>query len=275
MLTAGALFKGMVRRFLPAPTNEGPEAEAYARMGRYNELSCLSMVRKSHPLTDEGTYFVTNNAQTGILEGLNTGFVITTPNMYVSNAADPSDPTAKSIYMDYIDLNVSVIGVTATAVNWKILAVYLSKGNNYSSGGTDLSGKIWALNPRIGANASIARCYFGGLTTTDLAVSKGTTRPIVGYRIYRMPVTATTVPEAVGDRLRLEFGGVESENSVQIGTTGALQANVMQTVMKLPPIVIPPGWSMGLYSWTQVSVGGGTYPTTATTWLPEAGWFER
>lgn len=268
MLAPGALFKGLVRRFLPAPLPEGPEAEGYLRLARYNEAAVMSLIRKAHPLTDEGSYFVTNNAQTGIIDGAAASFAVTTPTLYVANTADPNDASAKSIGMDYIDLTVSVVGATTTCVS-KLFAIYLDKGNNYSSGGTDLSSKVWALNPRIGANASVAKCYFGALTTTTPTVVKGTTRPIVGERQYRMPVS-TSVPDAVGDRLRIEFGSVEGEAQGQIGTTGALMANVFQSVVKVPPILIPPGWSMALYLLAQTGAYG-----TGTTYLPEAGWWER
>jgi hypothetical protein len=272
MLAPASILKYLVRRFLNPPSPEGPESEGYARGLRYNELAVGSIVRKSHLLVDEGSYFVVNNAQTGIIETTNTGFVVTAPTLYLTNTADPADPTAKSIGVDYVDLSVQTAGVTGTAVQGKALALYLAKGNNYSSGGTDLSSKIVNVNPIRAVNSSIAKCYFGALTTTDLAVSKGNTRPIVGQRVYRMPVTATTAPDVVGDRLRLEFGGVESEASGQFGTTGALEANVFQTVMKMPPVLIPPGWSMALFTWDIVS--GGTYGT-GVTWLPEAGWWER
>jgi hypothetical protein len=268
MLTPGALLKGLIRRYLPLPSQEGPESEGYVRLLRYNELAVGSMVRKAHLLTDEGSYFVANNAQTGIIDAAAASFVITTPSFYLANTADPTDVNARSIGMDYVDLSVSVVGALTTGVS-KFFAIYLDKGNNYSSGGTDLSAKIWALNPRIGANASIAKLYFGALTTTTPTVAKGTTRPIVGERQYRMPVTAS-VPDAVGDRLRIEFGSVEGEASGQLGTTGALMANVYQSVVKVPPVVIPPGWSMALYLCAQTGAYG-----TGTTWLPEAAWWER
>lgn len=272
MLSPSSLLRGLVSRFLPPAVADDLDTDRPVRLGRYREAAVLSMVRKSHLLTEEGTYFVANNAQTGIIEGTNTAFSITAPTLYLSNTADPSDPAAKWVGMDYIDLTVSTAGATGTAVQGKALSIYLTKGNNYSSGGTDLSSKVWALNPRVGANASISKLYFGALTTTDLAVTKGVTRPIVGQRIYRMPVTATTAPDAVGDRLRLEFGGVEEEASGQLGTTGALMANVFQTVLKVPPVSVPPGWSLHVCTWDLVS--GGSY-STGVTWLPEAGWWER
>ncbi len=269
MLSSGSLLKLLVRRFLPAPSSpEGTESEGYVRGLRYGEAAVGSMIRKSHLLTDEGSYFIGNNAQTGILDAAEVLVVITTPSLYLANTADPGDPTAKSIFVDYVDLSVTVVGALTTGLS-KTLAVYLCKGNNYTSGGTDLSSKIWALNPRVGANASIAKLYFGALTTTDPAVSKGTTRVIVGERQYRMPVSAS-VPDAVGDRLRLEFGSVEAEASGPMGTTGAVMANVFQSVQKLPPVIIPPGWSMALH----LGAATGAYGT-GTTWLPEAGWFER
>jgi hypothetical protein len=268
MLAPGTLLKGLIRRFLPAPVQEGPESEGYVRLLRYNEMAVGSLIRKAHVLADEGTYFVGNNAQTGIIDAASVGFVVTTPSLYLANTADPGDPTAKSIGMDYVDLSVTTVGALTTGVS-KFFAIYLDKGNNYTSGGTDLSAKIWNVNPRMGANASIAKLYFGALITGTPAVNKGTTRPIVGERQYRMPVSAT-VPDAVGDRLRIEFGSVEGEASGQLGTTGAVMANVFQSVVKVPPLVIPPGWSMALYLCAQTGAYG-----TGTTYLPEAAWWER
>src|SRR5579872_4684368 len=127
MLSPGALLKGLVRRFLPAPSQEGPENEGYLRLLRYNELAVGSMVRKSHLLTDEGTQFVANAAQTPIIDTGNAAFAITHPNLYIANTADPSDPAAKSIGMDYVDLTVTTVGATTTCVS-KCFSIYLVKG---------------------------------------------------------------------------------------------------------------------------------------------------
>ena len=78
---------------------------------------------------------VANNAQTGISEGLNTAWVVTTPTLYLSNTADANDPTAKAIGVDYVDLSVQTAGITSTAVQQQQMALYLFKGNNYASGG--------------------------------------------------------------------------------------------------------------------------------------------
>jgi hypothetical protein len=167
MLTPGAVLKYLTRRFLPAPSPEGAESEGYLRGLRYGEGAVGSLVRKAHLLADEGSYFTANNAQTGIIEGVQTGFVVTAPTLYLANTADPGDLTARSIGVDYIDLSVQTAGATGTAVQGKALALYLTKGNNYSSGGTDLSAKVWAVNPRSAPTRAIAKLYFGALTTTD------------------------------------------------------------------------------------------------------------
>ena len=79
MLSPGALLKLLTRRFLPLPSPEGAEPEGYTRGLRYGEAAVGSIVRKAHLLTDEGTYYVANNAQTGIIDGAAASFVITTP----------------------------------------------------------------------------------------------------------------------------------------------------------------------------------------------------
>src|SRR5436190_15471450 len=102
MLSPGSILKLLTRRNLPAPSPEGAESEGYIRGLRYGEMATVSMVRKSHLLADEGSYFVANNAQTGIVEGTALAWAVTTPTLYLANTSDPGDPTAKSIYLDYV-----------------------------------------------------------------------------------------------------------------------------------------------------------------------------
>jgi hypothetical protein len=238
-----------------------------ARGSRYGETATLPLVRKSHTLADEGTYFVVNNAQTGILENVATGYVATTPTLVIANTGSTVSASAPNIYLDYVDLVASAAGVTATAVSGKWQAVVVDTGNRYSSGGTNLSSKIVRPNLNYASGGSVANIYFGAVTATAATASA---RTIVGQRLFRLPVTATTAPDVIGDRFRLEFGSVESEPPVQIGTTGALMANAYQSTAKIPPIVIGPGQCALIYTWTACT----TY-STATTWLPEIGWWER
>lgn len=261
-LSPSALFKFLVSPRLPVPTNDGPEAEGFARGTKYRELFVQNLINKAHPLADEGSYLVCNNAQTGIIEGTSTAYSATAATLIIDNNEDPNG--GKSFYLDYVDLIVSAAGVTASAVTAKWLALVLDKGPRYSSGGTEITSKL--VNPNMLMTAVPKfNIFFGALTAT--AASKQA-RTICGQRIYRLPVTATTVPDALGDRMRLEFGSMEPETTVALGTTGALMANVFQSVVKAPPIVIPPGYSMVLSTWDQAT----TY-STGVTWLPEiAGW---
>lgn len=262
------LIKGTPSRALPQAQADNQREGVPLRLERYMGMFTQPVVRKSHILADEGSYFLTNNAQTGIVTSAAVGFVATTPSLIIANIDSASNPIAKRIYLDNIELLVTTAGITATATQAKNLAMLVDTGNRYSSGGTNLTNNI--VSPNMdGAFKSIAAVYFGNLTATAASANA---RTIVGQRLVRLPVTATTAPDVINDRVRLEFGSVENISSVVIGSTGALQANVMQETIKMPPVIIGPGQSLLIYLWQLVA--GGTYPT-ATTYAPEIAWWER
>jgi hypothetical protein len=271
MLSPQALFRGIVSRVLPQANLETNEASL--RQGRYGEADVLSVVRKSHLLADEGSYFVTNNAQTGILSAAavaGPATAPTTPSLVIVNNDSASNPNAKRVYLDYVELLVTAAGVTATATQAKNMAVVIDRGGRYSSGGTNLTANSTSTNMDITVT-SVAQAYFGNITTTAATIAA---RTLVGQRMQRLPVSATTVPDIINDRVRYEFGSVEQIPSIILGSVAAttLQPSVEQATIKLPPVVLGPGQSCLIYLWQLVA--GGTY-TTATTYIPEIGWWER
>jgi hypothetical protein len=243
--------------------------EAPLRLGRYQDAYVLPVVRKMHLLADEGSFFMTNNGQTGIITPAAVGFVATTPSLIIQNNDSPSNQAAKRLYIDAIELLVTAAGVTATATQAKMLAIVLDGISRYTSGGSNLTPNIVNPNMDLAARQSIASVYFGNLTAVAASANA---RTVIGQRMVRLPVTATTAPDVINDRVRLEFGSVESITTAVIGSTGALQANVTQEVLKLPPVVIGPGQTLLMHLWQLVA--GGTY-STATTYSPEISWWER
>ncbi len=268
MLSPQALIRGLVSRALPLPNVDSQSTDVALRLGRNGEAAVLSYVRKAHLLADEGAYFVANNAQTGILSSAAVGFVATTPSLIIINNDSGSNPNAKRIYLDYIELLVTAAGVTATAAQAKYCAALIDATGRYSSGGTNLTANIASPNMDL-LPASIAQAYFGALTATAASVS---VRTIAGQRLVRFPVTATTAPDLAGDVVHIEFGSVEPPASNQAGSSGVLQANGYYSTIKMPPVIIGPRQAFLLYLWQLVA--GGTY-TTATTYAPEIGWWER
>ena len=134
MLSPQALIKGLVSRALPSSNPDGANNDVAVRLDTYGAVYNQPLVRKSHALADEGSYFIINNAQTGITPPLATGYVATTPTLTIYN----QDTLGRRLYLDYINLTnivaVTATGATAGAANAFVAAV-VDNGSRYSSGG--------------------------------------------------------------------------------------------------------------------------------------------
>jgi len=252
-----ALLNLITGRAIPGPIADGNQGRL--RGSRYGEMGALSYVRKSHLLADEGSYYVTNNAQTGVATGTGTAFSATSALLVVTNTDSTDNANCRRIYMDYVDLVTTAAGGWGSAgVNTQIM-VYLSTSARYSTSGSSLTANITSPNSSASKD-SIAQVYFGAVVTTAAAASD---RPICGLRILR-PAVSTTVADVIGETKHLNFGGVESMLSGSITV-----ANANQISMPLPPIVIGPGHSMVLHF-----AMNGTTPAAAS-YAPEIAWWER
>src|SRR6266404_1764008 len=150
MISPQALIRGLVQRALPSLNPDSSNNDVAARFGSYGELYNQPLVRKSHNLADEGSYFIINNGQTGITPPLATGFVATTPALVIYN----NDTLSRRLYLDYINLT-SLVAVTATTsvvgeAN-AFFAAVIDNGNRYSSGGTVLPAPV---NPNMAYSAT-------------------------------------------------------------------------------------------------------------------------
>src|SRR5436190_1380803 len=78
-----AFLKGWVSRMLPqAETDNDP---GIVRLGRFGDVWTIGAVRKQHGLADEGTYFVCNNAQTGLAATALAAPTATSPFIIIAN----------------------------------------------------------------------------------------------------------------------------------------------------------------------------------------------
>jgi hypothetical protein len=273
MLAPSALFRGLVSRLLPSPNADSQNVDVTSRFGRYGENYVLSLVRKQHALADEGSYFVTHNAQTGVLTSmLGTSFSQTTlsPYLFLLNTETAG---GKSIYLDYLNLICTVVGAFASA-GTKLLFAWSTDSAGaarYASGGTELltgaASNGGSKNVRSGAaQASALRAVIGALTLNTPVSS----RLIVPQRIFRVTNSAT-VAGAVEDEARMNFGGVEhAAPSALLDLTTAKTVGYREH-HQLPPIVIDPGHAAILHLWSP----GQAVSTTAITYLPELGHWER
>src|SRR2546426_264684 len=109
MISPQALFRGLVARVLPTFNADSQNTDIAARMDPYGGLYTQPLVRKAHGLADEGSYFVTNNAQTGIAPTYGTAFAATSPFLLVYNGQ-----TANRLYLDYLALVAIAAGASTT-----------------------------------------------------------------------------------------------------------------------------------------------------------------
>lgn len=255
MLSPQALFRGIVSRALPNFNFDNANQDVASRMWSYGENTVISMVRKTHVLADEGSYFVANNAQTAAATQSGIGFSATTPAFTVFNG---NPPGGKNVYLDYVNLTAATAGSLSATLSYSAMSAVIDIGNRYSSGGTQLTPKSPNMNSNVASGATI---FFGAITATAASASA---RTIVGERIARPPVS-TTVPNVVGDQYEWNFGGVEGLPGSSITV-----ANASIVPQALPPLMVGPQQSILLYLYL---VGGSA--ATAPTWYPEICYWER
>lgn len=266
MLAAQALEKGLVARMLPVPNLDSQNVDVPWRVGRYNEGYVLSLIRKHHLLADEGSYFVFNNAQSGITGQTNTSYTATAPTISIYNGDIQGNVQSRRVYLDYIHLlNGSTAFSNATSNTGTFLTVVLDTQDGVT-GGTLLS----PANPNQDATAAPA-CKaivrVGALTAPALTAAAQT---IIGQRLIRLPVSSTALTLANVDQFHFNFGGVEAGMALPNQASATLEAYAVGRVLNLPPVVIGPGQSAFIYV---VSIAGGA--VTAGNFLPEIGLFMR
>jgi hypothetical protein len=254
MLSPQALVRGLVQRALPSFNPDSANNDVAFRQWPYGEQAVMSLVRKSHVLADEGTYFIANNAQTGIVPTYGTAFSATAPFISIYNG----NTNNQRLYLDYIALVAIAAGLQTTTAGYTAAAVVIDNINRFTSGGTAIG---------AGVNANMASSNASGATINCGAIlapaASGAARTLVGVRNLR-PSVSTTVINVVGDMNLLNFGSVEGA----VGSITIANANIMPQAM--PPVVIAPGHTALLYLWFPVM----TAPSAAT-YAPEIGFWVR
>lgn len=253
MLSPQALIRGLVQRALPSVNVDSTNNDVALRQGSYGELYNQPLVRKAHNLADEGSYFVGNNAQTGIVPTYGTSLVATSPFITIYN----SNPVAR-LYLDYIALVAIAAGAQTTTAGYTAISVVTDSINRYTSGGSALTANI--VNPNQAASTTSGAIINCGAIVAPAASAA---RTIVGIRNIR-PSVSTTVINVVGDMNLLTFGSVEgATGSITIGN-----ANIMPQA--LPPVIIGPGQTVLIYLWYPV-----VSAPSAATYAPEIGFWVR
>ena len=251
-LSPQALIKGLVSRALPSFNADSTNSDVAIRQGTYGEVFTMPAVRKAHVLADEGSYYLANNAQTGIASAYNTAFTATAPfiTIYNGNALTRA-------FIDYAALVAIAAGACTTTAGYIAAAVVVDIGNRYSSGGSALTPVN--SNLLVGNNSNV-QINAGAVTATAATTSA---RTLVGVRNLR-PNVSSTVINVVGDMNLLNFGSVEGA----VGSITVANANIMPQA--LPPLIVPPLSTGLIYIWYPVM----TAPSAAT-FAPELGFWVR
>lgn len=238
---------GEVDRTLPHAELDGTDADA--RLTRYREQCGVNMIRTKHPLSDEGSYFSVNNAQTGIATAAApTAFSATNPFLLLYNTSAPSDDFAIRVYPDALMLLATAAGTAGASVQF---AITLDRGNRYTSGGTDLTPNIRGV-AQTASRTSVLRAYAGNITAS---AATSNARTIVGNRYMK-----GAIPVA-GDQYSVRFGNTDTPDMLSISTILFSQNNVQ-------PIILGADESMLVHLWLPSQ-------SAASSYAPEFSWWER
>lgn len=226
----------------PQPFADSTQDGAPGRRGRYGEAYTVPLGNWRANLADEGSYFaaITPTPGTGIVDGVVTTFVETTPNLVVYNGSD------NRVYLDFLRLIVTVAPVGGTRVQF---TGTIDEGNRYTSGGTALT--INNVNQNSD-RASGVSAYKGAIT----ASAASSNRRVLFHTIYRWGTIGI-----VGDVYEMVFGGPEVGTITPVATVSTFSKGVV-------PVVIGPGESFLLTQW---EASQSTAPTTAV----EMGFYTR
>lgn len=241
------LLYGWISRVLPQAESDNDPGKV--RLARYGELITVGAVRKQAALADEGSYFVANNAGTGVATAAApTAFSDTAPFLSIFNTDSYSNPNYKRIHLDIAKFIVTAAGTAGTGL---AIQIKLDNTNRYSSAGTQLFPT--SPNMDVPKSASVADVRF---LPTNVAV--GTSgRTVVGRQDVLVGTTANLVVGLTGIA---NFGGVEA--------VGQLSAAGVASCTAFPPVIIGP---------QQCCVINFLIPaqSAASSWTPEIGWWER
>jgi hypothetical protein len=254
VLTYGKIGRALPQKLVdtfPAPDRSGP----------YGEKMVQLLSPRDFTFVDEGSEFQANSPTpgTGIAQiAAPTAFVATSPYLLIQNPVNVGPVLAKSLYLKYIKLSLSVVQVGNTTLNF---VAVLDNILRYTSGGAgcgvgtavaSLNGPFCAnFNAASGSNAQV---YAGALVAT--AASNAVR--MLGHGPLRLAIPP------VGDTYTWNFGGHEN-NHTSLAKNGTAPSDF---VIPLPPVVVAPGGCFLLYLWAASQSGAGQFEV-------DIGWVER
>jgi hypothetical protein len=218
-----------VSRRRPNPVNDGLAGASTWRVSGYGDQVQYQSQRNA--LVDEGSYYGVCNPtiDTTVGYGVITAYVVTTPAFHIANTDVPSAAGARTIFLDFLKLRVTV--APASATNWKYVVDIDSSPriSTAPTGGAELTVKNF--NPLIGNDfPGRVWAFTGGTVLTVMAANN--------VRTVAHGAWANSIP-IVLDEMVLKFG--QGEGDANAVTT------VGRRVASAPPIAIPPGCSASIH----------------------------
>lgn len=241
--------QGQANRELPGAQSNNT-LQPY-RTSRYMEPYVQAVSgSKTYPLADEGSYFVATNATLGTaLSGTAapTAYSATVALMTMFNTVSSSAALGKSIYLDFIEIQVRAAGTNGTNFQY---AMVLDQGNRFASGGT----AITPVSPNsISAATSLATLNFGAITASAASAAR---------RVKHGQIRS--VIKVIGDVYTFTFGQSNASMSGMV-LEGTAQAHVP---IHCPPVVIGPNTTFLL---SEIAAS----QSVAATYEFSMGWWER
>jgi hypothetical protein len=221
------------------PTKSSDTSQKQLRATGYGEMFVIPLTNGLSYIALEGQYFTAMTSTPGTAYNLTgatqTAWVATTPTFFLKNNASAG---GKKVFMDFINLSIVLAGTGSTACQY---AVVIDTGSRTTSAGTALT----VANPySAGAGSTITTGIVAGAVTASAA-----TTPRYLYR-----GTLKNAALAIGDRLKLNFGGQDSASSTNTESLG--------------PLILDGGATLLVYVWCS---GLSAAPTGEVS----AGWYER
>ena len=231
------------RNVPPGGAFDNPADTVPGRHTNYGDAYTNPVGLGRHNLADEGSYFsfITPTPGTGIVDGVVTTFVETTPNILIYNGSNN-----KRLVMDFIRLTVTVAPAGGTRVRF---TTTIDDGNRYTSGGTALT--INNTNMDSTVSSSGVSAYKGAITATAASGS----RRVVADTMFRWGTIGI-----VGDVYELVFGEPNVATITPVATVATFSKG-------LPPVVIGPGDSLVIVQWEASQSTAPTHAVEGGFWL--------
>ena len=213
----------------------------------YGEPYTLPLGANNWVFADEGSYFVAANATVGTgLAGHAAPVVADTDTKALLHLFNNN--STRNLIPDYIFLEVTAAG-TAGTLSYAVLYVDNRGSTARSSGGT-----LLVSNAAHGAapHASSVVAYFGAVVTTT------------GFTKIAQPLMREVIP-VVQDTILIKFGSAAGGVRAPLTQAGTATSD---TVIHMPPVVIPPGGNLNLASISPIQ-------SAARSYQVHAGWWER